>query len=131
MASVESFGFHPKCKRTSTISLLFADDLLVFYKGDEVLVRHVQAQIHKFSEAYGLMANEEKSVVYFGVDNHTQEEITHILNMPLGEFPFRYLGVPLSHKTLTIIQFMPLVDRITQKIKHWICRALSFAACTY
>lgn len=27
----KSFGFHLKFKRTNTISLLFADDLLVFY----------------------------------------------------------------------------------------------------
>lgn len=31
---VKEFSFHPKCKRTSTIPLLFADDLLIFSKGN-------------------------------------------------------------------------------------------------
>lgn len=32
------FKFHPKCKRTSTIALLFVDDLLIFSYGNVQLV---------------------------------------------------------------------------------------------
>lgn len=29
-----SFKFPPKCHRTASVGLLFADDLLIFFKGD-------------------------------------------------------------------------------------------------
>lgn len=30
----KGFSYHPKCRRTETVGLLFADDLLIFCKGD-------------------------------------------------------------------------------------------------
>lgn len=109
--------------------MLFADDLLVFYKGDTASVQLVRDQLERFSATSGLMVNEEKSIVYLaGVSVEDMKKIGQVLKMPIGGFHFRYLGVPLTHKKLTIAQCLPLVDKITSKIHHWPCRALTFAA---
>lgn len=73
------------------------------------------------------MANEEKHVVYLaGVTRGVQDAIVSELSMPLGEFPFRFLGVPLSHKKLTISQCWPFVDAITREITHYKSRSFTF-----
>lgn len=59
------------------------------------------------------MANLDKSVIYFnGMEDRLQEEIVDTIGMPIGELPFRYIGVPLPHKKLTISRCMP-------PIEHW------------
>lgn len=59
LARNPSFSFHPKCKRTSTIPLLFADDLLIFYKGDLKLVLCIKSVIERFVESSGLVCKFE------------------------------------------------------------------------
>lgn len=59
------FSYHPKCKRTNIVGLLFADDLLIFCKGDLQSVRLIKKQLSKFSEASGLCVNKDKCDVYF------------------------------------------------------------------
>ncbi|KAH0682653.1 hypothetical protein KY289_020405 [Solanum tuberosum] len=44
-----------------------------------------------------------------------------------GEFPFKYLGVPLSTKKLTIMQWSPLVNKIIARISSWTAKKLSYA----
>lgn len=43
-----SFGFHPKCKRTRTIALLFADDLLIFSKAIHPLLGSLRSNLRSF-----------------------------------------------------------------------------------
>ncbi|XP_019239266.1 PREDICTED: uncharacterized protein LOC109219285 [Nicotiana attenuata] len=41
--------------------------------------------------------------------------------------PFKYLGVPLSSRKLSIHQCLPLVERITNRIKCWTSKLLSYS----
>jgi hypothetical protein len=41
--------------------------------------------------------------------------------------PFKYLGVPLSSRKLTVHQCRPLIDKIVAKIRHWTAKLLSYA----
>lgn len=104
---------------------MFADDLLVFCKGDENSVKGVKALLLKFFNALGLQANLGKSEVYFGgLDEEQQLSLAGILGIPIGKLPFRYLRVPLTSKKLTIAQCLPLVEKIS--VKHWSCKFLSY-----
>lgn len=47
--------------------------------------------------------------------------------MTKGEFSFRYLGVPISTKKLTIMQCQPLIKKIIARIKRWVAKLLSYA----
>lgn len=99
----KSFGFHLKCKWVGIISLLFADDLLIFCKGDKASVGLIKEQLEIFSATSGLRANMEKSEVYLsGVEEEERNTICQILGMSQGSLPIRYLGVPFSHKKLTL-----------------------------
>ncbi|WMV31056.1 hypothetical protein MTR67_024441 [Solanum verrucosum] len=81
-----------------------------------------------FSQASGLVANLCKSSVYFGgVTKEEQDKILQILGFSYGELPFKYLGVPLATKKISLIQWQPLLDRITSRISSWTAKNLSYA----
>lgn len=125
---VKQFKYHPRCKKLKLIHLCFADDLLLFAKGDAGSVQKLMEAIDKFSAASGLKANQLKSCIYFGgVPTEVKQEILRVTEMCERQLLFKYLGVPLSTQKLTSMQCQPLVQKITQKINGWATKFLSYA----
>lgn len=60
------FKFHPRYAKMNVIQLGFANDLLLSCKGDVKSVQLLYDCFHHFSQASGLIANLDKSCVYFG-----------------------------------------------------------------
>jgi len=82
----------------------------------------------KFSQTSGLVANVEKSSVYFGrVKQELQEEILEELQFIKGDLPFRYLGVPLSTKMISLVQCKSLQEKMLGRITSWTTKFLSYA----
>lgn len=99
------FRYHLRCKRLRLLHLCFADNFLLFTRGDGKSVQQVMAVLDKFAAASGLKANQLKSCIYFGgVHNEIKQEILQLFGMVEGQLPFRYLGVPLSSQRLTVMQ---------------------------
>lgn len=44
-----------------------------------------------------------------------------------GTLIFKYLGVPSSTKKLTLLQWQPLIEKITARITSWTAKILSYA----
>ncbi|XP_070045867.1 uncharacterized protein [Nicotiana tomentosiformis] len=98
------FNFHPKCDKMGIVQLGFADDLLLFCRGDVVSVQLLYQCFKEFSKASRLVANNDKSSIYFGgVANDIQWEIIETLGFMKGVLPIKYLGVPLSTNRRTIV----------------------------
>ncbi|XP_019225236.1 PREDICTED: uncharacterized protein LOC109206830 [Nicotiana attenuata] len=103
------------------------DDLLMFCRADIESIRLLQGVFQKFSAASGLQANKDKSFIYMeGVDADEKQAILNTLGFEEGTFPFRYLGVPLSSKKLTVQQCLPLIEKITDRVRCWSARLLSY-----
>lgn len=101
---------------------------MLFSRGDLQSVRKVFDCFQEFSRVSGLIANQNKSNVYFGgVTESQQDEILRYPGFKKGLLPFRYPGVPLSTKKLTISQCQPLIDRMMQNIQTWSVKFLSYA----
>nr|XP_016511332.1 PREDICTED: uncharacterized protein LOC107828514 [Nicotiana tabacum] len=75
----KEFKFHPKCKKLGVTNIYFADDLLMFCRGDKQSVNALQDTFNKFSNASGLQASAEKSSIYTaGVPQHIKEELINL-----------------------------------------------------
>ncbi|XP_019254595.1 PREDICTED: uncharacterized protein LOC109233241 [Nicotiana attenuata] len=125
---IPDFNYHPRCAKLKIIHICFADDLIMCCRADRVSIQLMLKAFHHFSEVSGLQANMEKSSFYVaGVTEEFKNLILSEMHFTLGEFPFKYLGVPLSTKKLTIAQCMPLVEKITARIKCWTTKFLSYS----
>lgn len=91
-------------------------------------VQQMMGVLEKFGNASGLKANQLKSCIYFGgVQPAVKQETLHMTSMTEGELPFRYLGLPLVAKKLSITQYQPLIQRILSRMEGWAARLLSYA----
>ncbi|XP_020258907.1 uncharacterized protein LOC109835341 [Asparagus officinalis] len=123
------FKFHPKCGSLKISHLIFADDLLLFSKGDVKSVLKIYQCVKKFGAISGLEANLTKcSIFYGGVDDTIKNEIYNHIGFPEGVLPFRYLGLPLIAKRLSFVDCSPLFQKISNQFQDWKKhRTLSYA----
>jgi len=125
---IPDFNYHPKCAKMKILQLGFADDLLLFCRGDIGSIKLLFQCFMEFSNASGLMINKHKSSIFFGgVSQADQEEILEFLGIQKGKLPVRYLGAPLSSKRVSIAQCQPLIDKIMGRIESWTAKFLSYA----
>lgn len=119
----KEFSYHPRCAKLGVTHLCFADDLLLFGRGDLHSVVTIMNCFDIFAQASGLQANRGKSSIYFGgLSKKDRESIIQHTSFLHGQLPFKYLGIPLSTKKLILNQWMPLVDRIVAKINNMVSK---------
>ncbi|XP_021731005.1 uncharacterized protein LOC110697912 [Chenopodium quinoa] len=131
IGKMRGFRFHSRCKSIGLNHLVFADDLMLFCYGDHKSVELLIRGLKTFEKCSGLMANTDKSAIYFGnVPAPVQTQITRTSGFSVGKFPFRYLGIPLNARYLKIADFDSLIDKMLAKISCWSSRHLSYSART-
>ncbi|XP_062103088.1 uncharacterized protein LOC133814100 [Humulus lupulus] len=122
------FRFHPMCKSLKLINLCFADALLIFCKGTLPAVRSVKMVLDEFAFASGLSINSGKSQIFFeGVSLADRNRISHDINLAVGSFPLRYLGVPMRPTKWKHTDCEVFIQKFRLKIQNWASRHLSFA----
>lgn len=93
---------------------------MLFARGDQGSVELLQQTLKLFLESTGLKVNPSKSRIYFGgVPIQVQNDILQMTSYMEGTLPFRYLGVQITSKNLSVNHYMPLVDKLMSKITHW------------
>ncbi|XP_020259127.1 uncharacterized protein LOC109835572 [Asparagus officinalis] len=125
----KSFKFHPRCGNLKITHLIFADDLLLFSKGDLHSVNMLYNCFKHFSVVSGLEANPGKCKAFYGgIDDNLKGLISRLLNFPLGDLTITYLGVPLTCKRLSYMDCSTLFNKITGQFQNCLKnRFLSYA----
>ncbi|KAF7123866.1 hypothetical protein RHSIM_Rhsim12G0101000 [Rhododendron simsii] len=59
------FHFHWRCKDNQLINLCFADDLMMFYKGELPYIKHIRNALTEFEALSGLSPSPGKSSIFF------------------------------------------------------------------
>ncbi|XP_074315004.1 uncharacterized protein LOC141651181 [Silene latifolia] len=81
-----------------------------------------------FSKASGLVTNKAKSNFYCnGLDVQLIKEVEAATGMKQGTLPFRYLGVNVSAKRLSVLDCHCLVERVVDRIRSMGARKLSYS----
>ena len=125
------FKFHPSCGGLKITHLAYADDLVLFSRGDPTSVSILMGKLNHFGDCSGLSINLTKSSFHSaGVSDTDLETIKGITGFSQGSFPFRYLGILVANSRLTIAQYNPLIDRISNSISAWAGATLSYAGRT-
>ncbi|XP_019225856.1 PREDICTED: uncharacterized protein LOC109207404 [Nicotiana attenuata] len=125
---IPDFNYHPRCNKMEIVHICFGDDLIMCCRADVISVKLMMKQFNHFSKVSGLKANLEKSSLYVaGVNSRLKNQILEEMQFSEGEIPFRYLGVPLSSKKITVQQCLPLVERMTARIRCWSTKYLAYS----
>lgn len=103
--------------------------MLIFARVDAGSLQLLFDAFTKFSHASGLEANLDKSKLYIaGTSGGQREVLQQIVNVPLGSFPFKYFGVPISTRKLFYHECKPLIDKTKARVRLWSVKKLSYAA---
>ncbi|XP_010684002.2 uncharacterized protein LOC104898604 [Beta vulgaris subsp. vulgaris] len=125
----KDFKFHPRCKSIQLNHLVFADDVLLFCKGEFVSTYMMLQGFKLFSEKSGLCVNKSKTAVYTaGMENDEINRILNVSGFSLGKLPFTYLGMHIFSTRISNGACQTLCDKMISRIKTWSSRNLSYAA---
>nr|XP_009589389.1 uncharacterized protein LOC104086761 [Nicotiana tomentosiformis] len=106
LKDIPDFNFHPRCAKLNLTHICFADDLIMCCRADKISIQLMLDKFNHFSKVTGLIANLDKSSIYVaGVSQGFKDMISAYYQFNIEALPFKYLGVPLSSRKLTIQQF--------------------------
>lgn len=115
------FHYHPMCADIEITHLTYADDLLLFARGDESTIALIANCLRDFGDTASLKGNPLKSNIYCtGVDPRTKETLLQIIGFQQEAFLFCYLGIPLATEKLRISNYsiLIIVWKLTFYPKH-------------
>ena len=122
------FAYHPQCQGVRLTHFSFADDILVFTNGTIDSVNGVIEILKEFADMSGLHINAAKSQIFVaGSDLMPMITEAEALGIGVGNLPIRYLGMPLTTKSLTANDYELLIDKIRRKMLCWSNKGLFFA----
>ncbi|VFQ58765.1 unnamed protein product [Cuscuta campestris] len=98
------FHFHPDCAKLGISHLAFADDIMLFSKGDFTSVHTLMEALKHFSSVSGLYLNPTKSNIFVAGKYRDCSQET---DFAVGQLPVRYLGLPLASQRLKETDFAP------------------------
>ena len=123
-----SIGFHPSCSEVNLPHLSFADDLMIFTDGETSSLGGIFEVLSQFVGISGLVINPAKSSIFMagGISQDFKDEVQR-LGIPTESLPVRYLGLPLTTKSMTRSNYEPLIDQIRTRLLSWSSLSLSYA----
>ncbi|KAL2922743.1 LINE-1 reverse transcriptase-like protein [Bienertia sinuspersici] len=123
----DNYQFHHRCKRVGLNHLVFADDLIIFCKGDYDSIMWNIRSLATFAATSGLNANASKSAIYTcNMDADLKNKILQETKYVEESLPFTYIGVKISSKRLNQDDCQFLIDKIGAKLRSWGSRTLSY-----
>ncbi|GAU27921.1 hypothetical protein TSUD_160160 [Trifolium subterraneum] len=106
----------------------YADDLLVFCKGNLSGLKTLNDLFDKYALESGQVINTSKSTIFSGsITPGRLNLIVQLLNFKLGSLPFIYLGVPIFRGKPKTCHLQPVADKIKLKLSAWKASLLSIA----
>lgn len=122
------FRYHSNCSSTKLTHLSFADDLLIFIDGSVSSVQQVLQVLKEFEERSVLAVSMQKTSFYAsGLTTAETDLIQASTGMTLGSLPFRYLGVPLNSRKLSLTNCEPLIHQVKSRLSSWSVKTLSLS----
>ncbi|XP_058784794.1 uncharacterized protein LOC131659630 [Vicia villosa] len=130
-------SIHTKHVGSSEFSFIIksVQNLLCSFPNFEVkfIKRQANSVAHTLAKAANswtrrLRVNVQKCSINFGVvEEKVKGEILQQTGFKEGYLPFKYLGIPITDKKLAIKHYLPLIERIVNRVTHWSAKLLTYA----
>jgi hypothetical protein len=105
---------------------LYAVDVAIFARPDEMEIRVVRDILDFFGGASGLQVNFGKSsMVPIQCSEAAIDLVAGILPCPVVSMPCNYLGLPLSIQKLRRVDLQLVIDKLANKLSLWKARLMT------
>ena len=107
--------------------LQYADDTIIFMDHDLDQAKNMKLLLTVFEQLSGLKINFHKSEIFcYGKAKEFEDEYIELFGCNTGEYPFRYLGIPMHHRKLQNIDWRRIEERFEKKLSCWKAKHLSY-----
>lgn len=107
---------------------LYADDIMIFYKGDQKYLNAISNFQHDYANCSGQLCSKEKSIIYAGgMTNGIHKALADLMGFKMTYPPFIYLGAPIFVRRPEAGHFLFIADKIKIKLVAWKTCLLSMA----
>jgi hypothetical protein len=97
--------------------LQYADDTILFMDHDLEKAMNMKLILCAFEQLSGLKINFHKSEVFcYGKEKEGEGRYTRLFGCSCGGLPFRYLGIPMHHRRLTIGDWKTVEAKFEKKL---------------
>lgn len=108
--------------------LQYGDDTALFIANDVSQITATKFILYCFEEMAGLKINYHKSEVFtIGLEESDTIGASQMLNCPIGHFPMKYLGLPISPEKVLNPDFDFLGQKLEKRLGNWGPGSLSHA----
>jgi hypothetical protein len=107
--------------------LQYADDTIIFIDHDPEKTKNLKLLLYAFEQLSGLKINFHKSEIFcYGAGREMEPNYTSLFGCNAGEYPFRYLGIPMHHRYLLNSEWRKVEERFLQELSCWKAKYLSY-----
>ena len=97
--------------------LQYADDTIIFLDHDLEQAKNLKLLLCAFEQLSGLKINFHKSELFcYGAAKEMEESYTDLFGCNAGEYPFRYLGIPMHHMQLLNSEWRKVEKHFQKKL---------------
>jgi hypothetical protein len=108
------------------LALQYTNDTLLFSICEPRSIRNLKIVLMLFENVFRINFNKSEFIP-MNLDTDEIHEIAHILNCSTGQFPFKYLGVPIHFDKLKREDLQPMVDKLVKRVAGWRRRLLAYS----
>ena len=100
--------------------LQYADDTILFMEHDIEKAMNLKLILSAFEQLSGLKINFHKSELFcFGEAKEAIQQYTDLFGCGQGQFPMRYLGIPIHYRRLTNAEWKKVEERLQKRLASW------------
>ena len=100
--------------------LQYADDTILFMEHDIEKAMNLKLILSAFEQLSGLKINFHKSELFcFGEAKEAMNQYTELFGCEQGQFPMRYLGIPIHYRRLTNAEWKEVEERLQKRLSSW------------
>jgi hypothetical protein len=97
--------------------LQYADDTILFMEHDLEQGANMKLLLCAFEQLTGLKINFHKSEMFFyGEAKEMKNNYTTLFGCGLGQYPFRYLGIPMHHKKISNVDWKVIEEKFEKRL---------------
>jgi hypothetical protein len=109
------------------ITLQYADDSILFLDNDINMAQNLKWLLTCFEQMFGMHINYHKSdLMTINLSEDEENLFAQVFSCKIGQFPFKYLWVPLHYSKLRKEDLQLVVDKIMKGIAGWRGKLLSY-----